>query len=77
LSVNDQAFGATAIIGVEYRKRSELSASGAKIAFVSALTSYSSKNAADKLKMDIAPNLPHTTTPAHLQMTLDWFSKWL
>ncbi|MDN3550796.1 alpha/beta hydrolase family protein [Mucilaginibacter aquaedulcis] len=50
---------------------------GAKIAFESARASYISKNAADKIKMDIAPNLPHTTTPEHLKMTLDWFSKWL
>jgi pimeloyl-ACP methyl ester carboxylesterase len=49
---------------------------GAKIAFESAKVAYGSKNA-DKLQMDIAPNLPHTTTPEHLRMTLDWFSKWL
>lgn len=50
---------------------------GAKIAFESAKAAYGSKNASDKLQMDIAPNLPHTTTPEHLRMTLDWFSKWL
>jgi len=50
---------------------------GAKIAFESAKTAYNKVNAADKLKMDVAPNLPHQTTPEHLQMTLDWFSKWL
>jgi hypothetical protein len=50
---------------------------GAKIAFASAKASYASKNATDKIAMDVAPNLPHTTTPAHLKMTLDWFSKWL
>jgi fermentation-respiration switch protein FrsA (DUF1100 family) len=50
---------------------------GAKIAYASAVAAYTAKNATDKIKMDIAPNLPHTTTPEHLQMTLDWFSKWL
>ncbi|HEY4148409.1 MAG TPA: acetylxylan esterase [Chitinophagaceae bacterium] len=50
---------------------------GAKIAFESAMVAYRSKNATDKLKMDIAPNLPHRTTPEHLKMTLDWFGKWL
>lgn len=50
---------------------------GAKIAFASAEEAYKAKKANDKLKMDIAPNLPHTTTPEHLKMTLDWFSKWL
>ena len=50
---------------------------GAKIAYASAVTAYTAHNATDKIKMDIAPNLPHTTTPEHLQMTLDWFSKWL
>jgi predicted peptidase len=49
---------------------------GAKIAYESAREAYGPKNA-DKLKMDIAPNLPHTTTPEHFRMTLDWFSKWL
>ncbi|MEN0055674.1 MAG: alpha/beta hydrolase [Mucilaginibacter sp.] len=50
---------------------------GANIAFESARTAYASKNATDKITMDIAPNLPHTTTPQHSKMTLDWFSKWL
>jgi len=49
---------------------------GAKIAFASAEAAYGSANA-DKIKMDIAPNLPHRTTPEHLKMTLDWFEKWL
>jgi pimeloyl-ACP methyl ester carboxylesterase len=50
---------------------------GGLIAFNSAKATYATKNAGDKLKMDIAPNLPHTTTPEHLKMTLDWFSLWL
>lgn len=49
---------------------------GAKIAFASAEVAYGSA-APDKLKMDVAPNLPHKTTPEHLRMTLDWFEKWL
>jgi dienelactone hydrolase len=49
---------------------------GAKIAFASAEAAYGVANA-DKLKMDVAPNLPHRTTPEHLKMTLDWFEKWL
>lgn len=50
---------------------------GAKIAFASASETYKQANAMDKLKMDIAPNQPHRSTPEHLQMTLDWFGKWL
>jgi pimeloyl-ACP methyl ester carboxylesterase len=50
---------------------------GAKIAFASAQVAYGAANVGDKLKMDIAPNLPHRTTPEHLKMTLDWFSEWL
>jgi hypothetical protein len=47
---------------------------GAKIAFASAEAAY---GVTDKLKMDVALNLPHRTTPEHLRMTLDWFEKWL
>lgn len=50
---------------------------GAKIAYASAMEVYTARHAAADLKMDIAPNLPHTTTPEHARMTLDWFSKWL
>ena len=50
---------------------------GAKIAFAAARTAYTAQNAADKLKMDIAPNLPHRTTPEHTRMTIEWFGKWL
>ena len=50
---------------------------GAKIAYESAAAAYSELGARDNVKMDIAPNLRHQTTPQHLQMTLDWFSKWL
>jgi hypothetical protein len=50
---------------------------GAKIAYASAMEAYTAQGASADLKMDIAPNLPHTTTPEHARMTLDWFSKWL
>jgi len=50
---------------------------GAIIAFQSATAAYGMQNAGDKLKMDVAPNEPHRSTPAHIQMTLDWFAKWL
>lgn len=50
---------------------------GALIAFDSAKAAYASQNASDKLKMDVEPNEPHRSTPKHIQMTLDWFSKWL
>lgn len=50
---------------------------GAKIAFASATEVYRKADVLDRLKMDIAPNQPHRSTPAHLQMTLDWFQKWL
>lgn len=50
---------------------------GALIAFDSAKVAFAAKKAADKLKMDVEPNEPHRATPQHLQMTLDWFAKWL
>jgi len=50
---------------------------GAKIAFAAATTAYNAQQAGNQLQMDIAPNLPHGTTPQHLQMTIDWFARWL
>jgi hypothetical protein len=50
---------------------------GAIIAFQSATAAYTAQDAAGKLKMDVEPNQPHRSTPAHIQMTLDWFGKWL
>ena len=50
---------------------------GAMIAYNVAKVNYAGQQAADKLKIDITPDLPHRSTPAHLQMTLDWFAKWL
>ena len=50
---------------------------GAKLAFEQAQIEYRSKNAVDKLKMDIEPNEPHRYTPRHMDMTVEWFKKWL
>lgn len=50
---------------------------GAMIAFQSAMAVYGAQNVPDKSKMDVAPNEPHRSTPAHIKMTLDWFGKWL
>jgi fermentation-respiration switch protein FrsA (DUF1100 family) len=50
---------------------------GANIAYESAMRAYASKNATDKIMRDVTPKLPHTSTPEHFKMTLDWFSKWL
>jgi hypothetical protein len=50
---------------------------GALIAFNSAKAVYSSANALDKLKMDVAANQPHRLTPEHLKMLYEWFGKWL
>jgi hypothetical protein len=50
---------------------------GAIIAFESAKAAYTNQKATDKLKMDVAANEPHRSTPQHIQMTLDWFAKWL
>ena len=47
----------------------------ALIAFKYANDAYKADDAIDKLKMDIAPNLPHASTPKHIQMTLGWFAK--
>jgi len=50
---------------------------GAMIAFQSAKVAYGVQNVSRNLKMDVAPNEPHRSTPAHMQMTLNWFGKWL
>jgi len=50
---------------------------GANIAYASAMQAYASKQATGKIMRDVAPKLPHTSTPEHFKMTLDWFSKWL
>ncbi|HTE12327.1 MAG TPA: acetylxylan esterase [Chitinophagaceae bacterium] len=50
---------------------------GAKLAFEAASQAYRSKNAMDKLKMDIAANEPHRFTAKHMEMAVNWFIKWL
>lgn len=50
---------------------------GAKIVFKSATEAYRSKNALDKLQINVQPGEPHRFTPEHLEMTIAWFSKWL
>jgi len=50
---------------------------GARIAFASAEGAYRSKNALNKLQMDIEPNQPHRFTAKHENMAIAWFVKWL
>jgi dienelactone hydrolase len=50
---------------------------GALIAYESAKAAYQADKASDKLQMDVEANQPHRSTPAHIQMTIDWFVKWL
>ena len=50
---------------------------GAQLAFEAATNIYRSENALDKLKIDVEPNEPHRYTPRHMEMTIDWFKKWL
>jgi dienelactone hydrolase len=50
---------------------------GAQLAFDAATTTYRSENALDKLKIDVEPNEPHRFTSKHLEMTVEWFKKWL
>jgi dienelactone hydrolase len=50
---------------------------GAELAFKAATDSYRSTNALDKLKIHVSPNEPHRLTPGHIELTIDWFKKWL
>jgi dienelactone hydrolase len=50
---------------------------GAQLAFDAATNAYRSENALDKLKIDVEPNEPHKYTSRHLEMTIEWFKKWL
>ena len=50
---------------------------GARLAFDAATKAYQSANALDKLKIDVAPNEPHRYTPKHVELTIEWFKKWL
>lgn len=50
---------------------------GAQLAFKSATKAYQEKNALEKLQIDVEPNEPHRFTPRHIEMTINWFKKWL
>ncbi|MBC7828208.1 MAG: prolyl oligopeptidase family serine peptidase [Chitinophagaceae bacterium] len=50
---------------------------GAQLVFEAATQTYRSMLASDKLKIHITPNEPHRFTPEHLELMMDWFSKWL
>ena len=50
---------------------------GAQWAFDAATKAYQAENALDKLKIDVEPNEPHRFTPKHMEMTIEWFKKWL
>lgn len=50
---------------------------GAQIAFDEASKSYRSKNALNKLKIDVEPNEPHRYTKRHMELTVEWFKRWL
>jgi len=50
---------------------------GAKLAFEAATNTYRGDGALDKLKIDIELHQPHRYTPKHMDMTIEWFKKWL
>jgi dienelactone hydrolase len=50
---------------------------GAQLAFDEAREAYRAKNALNKLKIDVEPNDPHRYTPRHMELTVEWFRKWL
>lgn len=50
---------------------------GAKIAFATAKEAYASKNAIDKLDINLSINEPHRTSPEHTRLTIAFFTKWL
>ena len=50
---------------------------GAQLAFAAATAAYQSKNALEKLQIDVEPNEPHRFTAKHIEMAIDWFKKWL
>lgn len=50
---------------------------GAQLAFDAATKAYQTIDATDKLKIDVAPNEPHRFTPKHVELTIEWFKKWL
>jgi fermentation-respiration switch protein FrsA (DUF1100 family) len=50
---------------------------GAKLAVQQAELAYRKADAADKLKVLIAPGVKHQVTAEQRQAALDWFEKWL
>lgn len=50
---------------------------GAQIAFEKATEAYRSQKALDKLKIHVQPGEPHRLVPEHVEMTIEWFKKWL
>lgn len=50
---------------------------GAQVAFEAATNAYRSKKALNRLKIYVTPNEPHRFLPHHVQMTIEWFKKWL
>lgn len=50
---------------------------GARVAFGSAQGAFHQANAADKLKIMVAPKTGHVVTKEQSQAALDWFSRWL
>jgi hypothetical protein len=50
---------------------------GAEVAFESAREIYKKENASEKLKIHVQPDEPHRLVPIHVDMTVEWFKKWL
>ncbi len=50
---------------------------GARVAIEAARNEYRSRNALNKLKIDVEPNEPHRFTSKHLEMAIQWFKTWL
>lgn len=50
---------------------------GAKLAFEAATKTYQSDHSLEKLKIDVEPHEPHRPIPRHLDMTIEWFKRWL
>ncbi len=50
---------------------------GAKLAFAEAEAAYRAAGASDKLKIDVAPGVPHQVTTVQRDNAVKWFEKWL
>jgi dienelactone hydrolase len=50
---------------------------GVRKCYAAAETAYQSANAADHLKLNVAPNTGHQVTDAQKALALDWFVRWL